>query len=89
MTLEREQEREDFQHVINSLNSKYEDLRRERDKAENIIEQQQMEINELEDHLRKIEIVEIELVNKLQGSEYELKQTIDKVKFILIITSIL
>lgn len=75
MTLDREQEREDFQRKLNMLAVKYQDVRREKEKLENTVEQQQLEISELEEHFREKELVEDQLINK----DCQLQQAVEKV----------
>lgn len=75
MTVEREQEREEYQRTINTLALKYEEGKREKEKMENVLEHHQMEIRELEEHLRHKELVEDQLLNK----DYQLQQAVEKV----------
>ncbi len=75
MTVEREQEREEFQRIINNLTSKCQDAKREREKLENVLEHHRLEINELEEHLREKELVADQLLNK----DYQLQQAFEKV----------
>lgn len=79
MTTEREQEREEFQRSIKDLSFKYEETRKEKERLESVADNLRMEVMDLEDVLHQKELVEHELVDKIQISEIELKRAIDKV----------
>jgi len=79
MTIEREAERDEFQHTIEDLIVRCEDLKKEKERSDKIVLQQKTELEDMMENLVATNRLKDEIIRRSQSSENELKIAVDKV----------
>ncbi len=80
LTVERETERDEFHRELENSDKKFAELKREKERLEEINAEHLSELNDYEERLKEADEVEQQLVEKSKHSEEELKMAVEKVR---------
>ena len=81
-TAERELERDEFHRNMEDLHSKLEEMKKDKERLDEIISNQKMELDDYEMRLKDASEYEHEMIVKAEKDEEELKSAVNKVKLI-------
>lgn len=79
-THDREVERDEFQHTLEVMTNQIEELKRENAKLYEVKKQNAYQIDEYSARLKSAEEDEMEMVQKQEKTEIDLKNAVEKVK---------
>jgi len=83
-TADRELERDEFHRNMEDMQVQLEDLRRDKERLDDIISNQKLEMDDYDIRLKEATENEQELLGRSEQDKDELKSTIDKVRLLLL-----